>query len=203
MVFHWNLTYSKYPQVSRSLLGILVDLNNIVVWMVAICALISNSSGPFINLLGIVPSAPITIGITVTFRFHVFFWGGGSLAKSRYLSLFSLSFNFTLWSTIQPFIFSFSVYLSLGLFIWPRLSNLFVSQNPKEVSAFHSPGFSTDFQFLQHPLSPGSQGQFRVHQLQLVLISSSSSTVFSALWQGPLVNYFPHRVVSSLILFLC
>ena len=42
-----------------------------------------------------VPRAPIIIGINVTFMFHSFF---NSLARSRYLSFFSLSFNFTLWS---------------------------------------------------------------------------------------------------------
>ena len=39
--------------------------------------------------------APITIGIIVTFMVHSFY---NSLAQSRYLSLFSLSFNFNLWS---------------------------------------------------------------------------------------------------------
>ena len=55
----------------------------------------SKSSGPFNNPLVIVPKAPITIGIIVTFMFHSFF---NSLARSRYLSLFSHSFSFILWS---------------------------------------------------------------------------------------------------------
>ena len=42
-----------------------------------------------------VPKAPITIGTIVTFMFHSFF---NSLARSRYLSFFSHSFNFILWS---------------------------------------------------------------------------------------------------------
>ena len=50
---------------------------------------------PFTNPLGIVPSTPTTIGIIATFMFHCFF---SSLAWSRHLSLFSLSFIFTLWS---------------------------------------------------------------------------------------------------------
>ena len=41
------------------------------------------------------PKAPITIGTIVTFTFHSFF---NSLARSRYLSFFSLSLRFILWS---------------------------------------------------------------------------------------------------------
>ena len=44
--------------------------------------------------LGIVPSAPTSIGITVTYVFHSFF---SSQAKSKYLCVFLLSFIFTLW----------------------------------------------------------------------------------------------------------
>ena len=42
-----------------------------------------------------VPSEPSTIGITVTFMFYIFFI---AVARSSYLSLFSRSFSFTLWS---------------------------------------------------------------------------------------------------------
>ena len=68
-----------------------------VFWSISIMllSLISKSSNPCTNPLATVPSAPITIGITVTFMFHSFF---SSLAKSRYLFLFSLSFSFILWS---------------------------------------------------------------------------------------------------------
>ena len=87
---------SKSLQVSRTLLSILADLNNIVVWMVSTRSLISKSSIPFINSLVTVPKAPVTISIIVTFMFHSFF---NSVARSRYLSFYSLCFNFTLWST--------------------------------------------------------------------------------------------------------
>ena len=56
----------------------------------------SKSSWPFNNPLVTVQKAPITIGIIVTFMIHSFF---NSLARSRYLSLFSHSFSFILWST--------------------------------------------------------------------------------------------------------
>ena len=57
--------------------------------------LTSNSSSPFFKSLGSVPSTLVTIGITVTFMSHSFF---SSLARSKYLYLFSLCLIFTLWS---------------------------------------------------------------------------------------------------------
>ena len=95
MVFHWRLSDSKPPQVSRTLLSILAVFSNAVVWMVSTRPSTSKSSRPFNKPLVTVPKAPITIGIIVTFIFHRFF---NSLARSRYLSLFSHSFSFILWS---------------------------------------------------------------------------------------------------------
>ena len=96
MVFHWSLSDSKSPQVSRTLLSILAVLNSAVVWMVSTRPPTSKSSSPFSNPLVTVPNAPITIGIIVTCTFHSFFLN--SLARSRYLSLVSNSFSFILWS---------------------------------------------------------------------------------------------------------
>ena len=42
MVFNWNLSDSKSPQVSRTLLSILADLNNTVVWTVSPVLLFTN-----------------------------------------------------------------------------------------------------------------------------------------------------------------
>ena len=56
---------SKSPQVSRTLLTILADLDNAGVWMVSIWPLISKSSRPFNKLKWVVLHAPI-----------FFFWGG-------------------------------------------------------------------------------------------------------------------------------
>ena len=95
IVFHWSLSDSKSPQVSRTLLSILAIHNNAVVWMVSSHSPTSKSSSPFSNPLVTVPKASITIGIIVTFMFHSFF---NSLARSRYLSFFSYSFSFILWS---------------------------------------------------------------------------------------------------------
>ena len=85
----------EWQQVSWTLLSILTVLNNAVVWMVSTRLPTSKSSILFNNPLVTVPKAPITIGIIVTFMFHSFF---NSLAKSRYLSFFSHSFSFILWS---------------------------------------------------------------------------------------------------------
>ena len=95
MVFHWSLSDSKSPQVSRTRLRILAVLNNAVVWIVSTRPPTSKSSRHFNNTFVIVPKSPITIGTVATFMFHGFF---NSLARSRYLSFFSLSFRFILWS---------------------------------------------------------------------------------------------------------
>ena len=89
MVFHWSLSDSKSPQVSRTRLSILAVFSNAVVWIVSTCPPTSKSFRPFNNPLVTVPNAPITIGTIVTFMFHSFF---SSLARSRYLSFFSLFF---------------------------------------------------------------------------------------------------------------
>ena len=72
MVFHWSLSDSKSPQVSRTLLSILADLNNTVVWMISDRPPNSYSTSFLSKLLGTVPSVPITTGITITFMFNIF-----------------------------------------------------------------------------------------------------------------------------------
>ena len=61
MVFHWSLSNSKSPQVSRTLLSIPAVLNNAVVWMVTTRPPTSKSSNPFNNPLVTEPKAPIPI----------------------------------------------------------------------------------------------------------------------------------------------
>ena len=104
---------SEWQQVasfSRTLLRILAVLNNTVVWMVSTRPPTSKSSSPFSNPLVTIPNAPITIDMIVTCMFHSFF---NSLARSRYLSFVSHSFNFILWpggiakSTILQVLFFF------------------------------------------------------------------------------------------------
>ena len=115
------------------------DLNNAGVWIVYTCLLIPKSSSSCINPLVTVPKAPVTIGITVTFMFHSFFC---SLARSKYLSFFLLSLNFTLWSarTAKSAIRQvlFSRWLLQSLVIRARLIDPFVFQNPRGVCASYS-----------------------------------------------------------------
>ena len=125
MVFHWSLRDIKSPQVSRTRLSILAVLSNAVVWIVSTRPLTSKSSRPFNNPLVTVPNAPITIDTVVTFMFHSFF---NSLARSRYLSFFSLSFRFILWSagtaksTILQILFLLLIIMRSGLLAGIRWS---------------------------------------------------------------------------------
>ena len=138
MFFHGSLSDSKSLQVSRTLLSILADLSNAVVWMVSTGPVIFKPSGSCTSPLVAVPRAPITIGI-VTFMFHSFF---NCQARSRYLSFFSHSFNFTLWSagTAKSAILQVLFFFVDHYKIWPRFGDPFVCQNPRGVCASHSLG---------------------------------------------------------------
>ena len=91
------------------------------------------------------PKAPITIGIIVTFMFHSFF---NSLARSRYLSLFSHSFSFILWSAGTAKSTILQIFFS-------RLGDPFACQNPIGVCVCHFLGHipfvsMAKFEFLAH-----------------------------------------------------
>ena len=95
MVFHCSLSDSKCPQVSRTLLSILAVLNNAVVWIVCTRPPISKSSSHFNHPLFTVPKEPIN---WYHCHLHVPQFFFNPLERSRYLSFFSLSFRFILWS---------------------------------------------------------------------------------------------------------
>ena len=75
MVFHWSLSNSNSPQVSRTLLSIRADPNNAVVWMVSNRLLISKSSNHCTNTFVIVPSMPITVGYNYYYLLIVTWFG--------------------------------------------------------------------------------------------------------------------------------
>ena len=131
MDFHWSLSDSKSPQVPRTLLSILAVLNNVVVSMVSTRPLTFKSSSPLSNPLVTVLNAPITIALIITYVFHSFF---NFLARPRYLSIFSHSFSFILWSagTAKSTILQvlFFCWLLLGRVFWPRLGDPCVCQSP-------------------------------------------------------------------------
>ena len=81
MFFHtsvcqwFTLELKQVPQVYRTLLSILANLNNAVLWMVFACPIISKSSSLCTNLLVIVPSTPITpISLSLSHYIVCFFF---------------------------------------------------------------------------------------------------------------------------------
>ena len=71
MVFHWSLN-DKSPQISRTRLNILADLNYAVVWILTTRPLLSKSFSLFTNPLVSVPIVPIIIDRNAIFMFTVF-----------------------------------------------------------------------------------------------------------------------------------
>ena len=140
MVSLKNLSDSKSPQVSRTICSILANFHNAVVWMVLILLLISNSSNPFFKPLGTIPSIPTTTSNTVTLMFHSFF---SSLARSKYLFLFSLSLIFILWSvgtakSTRLQVLFFLLINTRCVIFRLELGDLCVCQNPREFNTSHS-----------------------------------------------------------------
>ena len=87
---------------------------------------ISKTSSPLTNLLMTTLCTPRWTCITVTIIFHSFF---RSLARCSYLTLFSLSFHFSLWSawtansTIRQVFFLLLTITRSGRLAWIRWSN--------------------------------------------------------------------------------
>ena len=140
MVPHWSLSESKSPQVSRTLLSNLAVLSYAVVWMVSIVHQLPSPPVPLVT----VPNAPITIDIIVTCIFHSFF---NSLARLRYLSFFSHSFSFILWSAgtaksniLQVLFFFLLIIIKSGLLAGFRLSICMLKSHRSLCVAFSRTG---------------------------------------------------------------
>ena len=132
MVFHWSLSDSKSPQVTRTLLSILTVLNNAVVWMVSTRPLTFKSFSPFNNPLVTVRNAPITIGIIVTYMFYSLFQFP---RKAEVLILLFTFFHFYSVVSRDSKVVNFAIshsfcWLLLGLDFWPRLGDPCVCQSP-------------------------------------------------------------------------
>ena len=165
MVFHWSLSDSKSLQVSRTRLRILAVLSNAVVWIVSSRSPTSKSSRPFNTPLVIVPNAPITIGTIVTHMFYSFF---NSLARSRYLSFFSLSFRFILWSAGT----AKSTILQILFFLLIIFFHGYLSDNKSPWVSRTRLSILADF------------SNVVVWIVSILLLISNSSSFFSCLWEA-------------------
>ena len=152
MISYKSFSDSKSPQVSRTHHSILVDLINVVVWMLSTCPLISVFSSPFNNPLVIVSRSPIQIGINITFIFQFFqfsrkvhvlivllfvFFFFVCLFLFAFFQFYSVISQFGKFSFSFFFLSFFFCWLLLCLVVWTRLHDLFVSQIPTKVCAFH------------------------------------------------------------------
>ena len=134
MIFYWSRSHSKSPQLSKTVLNFLADLNNVLVWMFS--SFMSKYSGPCTKHL---LREPIIIGVPVTFMTHCFF-----LFSSKVLVLLVFFAYFKFCRVVnrngKVNYFAVSLFccgLFLGQVVWPTLGNPFVSQNPWKVSASH------------------------------------------------------------------
>ena len=175
MVFHWTLSGSKSPQVSRTLFTILADLNNTVVWMVSARPPISSSSIPLTKPSWIVPSALITIGITVTLIAFFVLWQG----PSTWLSFRFLWFSFcgplgrhsSLFSRFSFFSF-LARFRYLSLFVFFDFLSM-VRRDSKVHYSTRSP-FLYMFTFTKFDLLAGMRWSVRISKSQRILCVSFS-----------------------------
>ena len=124
----WSPSDSISYQVSRTLLSILADLNNAEVWIITIRPPISNFSSSLSNPCQVHQSQLVPTSPSCSTSFF------SSLARSKYLPLFSFSLIFTPWSarsaklTIQVLFFS---WLWRGRASWPWSGDHFFLRIPK------------------------------------------------------------------------
>ena len=158
---------SKFLQITRTLLNIPANLNNVAVSMVLILFLFYFYFSLLCKPLETIPSVPITINITDTFIFHSIF---SSLARSKYVSVYLLFFLFpsvVCWNgTIHEMSSSFCLVCWLCFIFRLGLSDLFVSENPRELYGSY---FLRWFWFVYIPFISmvkfSSPAQFLVDQL--------------------------------------
>ena len=158
MVSHWSLRESKSPQISRTLLSILADLTNAVIWMVSTYLLLSKSSSPFANLRGLFQVHQLQLVSPSGSVAASALWQGPDIYPSFCLLLILLigppERQSPLFSRFSFYLFIFFIYLIFFFFcdyilvmfffflviiVKLRLGDSFVSQNPRELFVSHSP----------------------------------------------------------------
>ena len=155
MVFHWSLSVGNFPQVSRTLLNILAVLNNVVVWMVYTRPPTSKSSSPLHST--IFPALEQSLGICLSFHFLSVLTCCQPERQSPLLDRFS-----------------FFCWLSQDLVVLLRLSDSYVSQQPREFCA--SLFFGTDSGLCIYHLFVWSNLTF-LHNPQWITFSAKSCLV--------------------------
>ena len=126
MVFHWNLSDSKSPQVFSTLLSMLTDHDNAIV---SIHPLIFKSSRPLTDPLGIVPS---TLLLSLLFNFQFYFFvsyiPSPSLCTRLLGIFFSLNDNTlrSIWAVPQDTLFKFSYGLRMTNILFMCSSHSFL-----------------------------------------------------------------------------
>ena len=174
-VFLTNIRFSlesEWQQVSSSLQELSENssyLHNAIVWMVSILPSISICSNPLSKPMRTVPSAPTTIGITVTHMFHSLFDFFSSLTKPKYLFIFFTFFDFHLVvhymvSSLIFFSFFFFVNYKSGLLAGIRWS-VFISKSQRVLSVSFS---RTDSSLCMYHLVVESDFNF-LHNSQWIL----------------------------------
>ena len=153
MIFYWSLSDNISPYVFGTLLSILTDLNNAVVWMVLTRPLISKSPNPCTNPLLTVPSVSITIGTLLLLCALVYLFPSKVSIVIYRFAFFQfypmVSRNGKVYYSAGSFFHFFCCWLLLGLVVWVRLGGPFVSQNPWEFCYYlHLESFSDQHQLI-------------------------------------------------------
>ena len=106
----------EWQQVSKTILNILVDLNNAVVCMVSI--------RPYFQVFHLK-----MVSLSHSYSVDLFDFFFLSLAKFKYLSRFRLPLFLLCGLLVGQTLLFYSVWLSLELVVWPRFGDLLVSEN--------------------------------------------------------------------------
>ena len=141
VVFHWSLSDSKSLQSLKTLLGILADLNNTVVWIVSIRPPISNSSRLLSKILFWATIRRDSVSLLrFPFRNHVQVLSGeiSPVCRLKYpYNCFSSHFYFLL--SLYLFLTSFCINFLLVSVI-PNIASVVTGRYYYQYNYYFSPG---------------------------------------------------------------